>query len=107
MTDKEQIRQAAKLTWMRAIRDVYRKFTHTQQQSLNIGGVNMPFFYVKNNNFCALFMRDQEGSPIVKLIPSKTIAHTVNSNSIQKVVQNICHDEQEQEDEERKKREEL
>lgn len=46
---------------MRSFRDVYKKFLHSKASdgpSMLGGGVNMPFFYVKNNNFCALFQRD-------------------------------------------------
>ena len=41
-------------------------------------GVNVPFFYVKNNNFCALFMRESNGKPVVILNPNKSIAAIVN-----------------------------
>ncbi len=65
----------------------------------------MPFFYVRNNNFCSLFMRDNEGRPMCILNPTKSLAAIINEQGIQKVIQNICHDEQEEE-EDRKKEEE-
>lgn len=36
--------------------------------------VEMPFFYVKNNNFIALFSYSDRGEPIARLSPSKNLA---------------------------------
>jgi len=65
----------------------------------------MPFFYVRNNNFCGLFLRDEQGKCEVKLIPTKSLAAVIQQQGILKVVTNICHDEQEQEEEQKKERE--
>jgi hypothetical protein len=64
---------------MKSFRDVYRKFLLTppstaQQSMFTSSGVNLPFFYLRNNNFCALFQRDKDGSPQVVLNPTKTLA---------------------------------
>ena len=95
---------------MRSMRDVYRKFLHSKSQNDSYvdKSVPLPFFYVRNNNFCALFMRDSEKKPICILDPSKNLASVITSQSILKLVQNIYHDEkelQEEEEEERKKQE--
>ena len=75
--DKEQVKQQGRLQWMRSLRDVYRKYLHK---------AGMPFFYVKNASFCALFMRDQDQRPVVVLNPNKTLATLIHDLGIQKVV---------------------
>jgi len=62
-------------------------------------GVNLPFFYLRNNNFCALFQRDKDGSPQVVLNPTKTLAALIAEKGINKQVQVINHDEHEEEEE--------
>jgi hypothetical protein len=72
--DKEQCKLQMKLQWMRSLRDVYKKFVHSKSASTEArSSVPLPFFYVRNNNFCALFMRDSEGKPICVLDPSKNL----------------------------------
>jgi hypothetical protein len=60
---------------MKSFRDVYRKFLHTSAQGTGESGLfkgcTMPFFYLKNNNFCALFMHDEQNRPSIALNPSK------------------------------------
>lgn len=104
-SEKEQLKTQYKLQWMKSFRDVYKKFIHTKQAEsfLSSTGVCLPFFYVRNNNFSGIFMRDSEYRPVCILNPSKTMAAYINDQGIQKVIQNICHDEQEEEEEKKKK----
>ena len=44
-------------------------------------------------------MRDSESRPVCILNPNKTLAALINEQGIQKIIQNICHDEQEEEEE--------
>jgi hypothetical protein len=97
--DKEFIKAQAKLLWMKSFRDAFRKYIHSKPQQAAFSA-QMPFFYVRNNNFCGLFLRDEQGKCEVKLIPSKSLAAVIQQLGILKVVTNICHDEQEQQEEE-------
>ena len=55
--DKEQMKMALKVQWLKSFRDAYKKFlgSATDNQGGIIRGQELPFFYVRNNNFCALF----------------------------------------------------
>ena len=63
------------------MRDVYKKFLHSKTSSDTYSAarsVPLPFFYVRNNNFCALFMRDNENKPTCILDPSKNLVSIIN-----------------------------
>ncbi|CDW78200.1 UNKNOWN [Stylonychia lemnae] len=92
--DKEQQKTQQKVQWLRSLRDAYKKFLASASEDGSIRGVEMPFFYVRNNNFMALF-KIKEGRPMAILNPSKT--------NIIKTVVNISHDD----DEEREQQENL
>ena len=68
--------------WMKTFRDVYLKFikSKVRQQStiLHSDQTSMPFFYLRNNNFAALFIRDSNGLPIAVLNPNKSLAQIIN-----------------------------
>jgi hypothetical protein len=42
----------------------------------------MPFFYVKNNNFIALFNYSDKGEPIASLHPSKNLTDLIKTSNI-------------------------
>ena len=62
---------------MRSMRDVYRRYLHSAA-----GFNSVPFFYVKNASFCALFMRDQDQRPVLVLNPNKSLASIVHDLGI-------------------------
>lgn len=82
--DKETLKLQMKIQWMRSMRDVFRKFLHSKPlNDLYVEkSVPLPFFYVRNYNFCALFMRDSEQKPICVLDPSKNLTAVINEQSI-------------------------
>lgn len=72
---------------MKSLKDVYRKFLHTRAAEHYLSkSVCQPFFYVRNNNFCGVFMRDAEGRPMCVMNPNKTMAAQINSQGIQKII---------------------
>jgi hypothetical protein len=42
----------------------------------------MPYFYVRNNNFIAVFKTNDQGEPIVILNPSTTLAKIIKDSKI-------------------------
>lgn len=73
--DKEFLKAQAKLLWLKSFRDVYKKYLHSKSSEQPFGqSAQMPFFYVRNNNLCCLFMRDEQGKCEARLIPNKNLA---------------------------------
>jgi hypothetical protein len=67
---------------VRALRDVYKKY-------INSAGIangmfedrEMAFFYIRNNNFIALFSFNEKGEPIAVLNPSKNLMTTIKESN--------------------------
>ena len=63
---------------MRAIRDVYKKFINSAGMSNGVfENRDMEFFYIRNNNFIALFSFNEKGEPIAVLNPSKNLMNKI------------------------------
>lgn len=61
-----------KIQWMRSLKDAYHKFlaSASDDSSRMLKGVQMPYFYVRNNNFVALFKTREDGRPQAIVSPS-------------------------------------
>eukprot|EP00347_Sterkiella_histriomuscorum_P012913 403366741 len=100
--DNEQHQLQSKIQWLRSLRDVYQKFLQSVNDENNSRGTQMPFFYVKNNSFIALF-KIEDGKPIAIVNPSKMLAKIIQDSNVTKTVVNISHDDDEEKERQQQK----
>ena len=72
LLDIEYQKLIPKLHWMRSLRDVYKKFIDASSCQ-SASEREMPFFYVRNYNFIAVFSYNEEGAPVAVLNPSNNL----------------------------------
>ena len=109
-----------KIQWLRSFKDAYHKFLASAADEGNsmMKGLQMPYFYVRNNTFVALFRLREDGKPQAILSPSQTLAKVIQEckllvfmrriEGIAKTVVNIVHEVEEEEDDgESKKNEQV
>lgn len=68
-----------KIDWLKSLRDVYHRFLQSAQSQSNMGAASdMPYFYVKNQHFAALF-KIEDGRPQVVVKPSKELKADIHN----------------------------
>ena len=72
------IKLMPKVQLLKSMRDAYRKFVNSVKCKPEHS--EMPFFYIRNANFIALFNINEEGYPLAIVNPSQVLAKIIKDS---------------------------